>query len=254
LDKWAGSLLISPSFNFPHYCIPLWPVTYIFSDWSYRDIYCSIDLGKAKDEYDYYSNNSTLLPLPSYDIVTNPPTSTLLDFLSTCRDKSYIGSDIETIRPARSSVLYKGHPGYFYTIALSLNERTACSFCLWDYGREDTVKIWQELNYVLRFVPQLGQNYIQFDTHHEEALGFSPCVNRTIDTRIRHHILWPEMPHSLQFMTKQYTRQKYYKDEGKTWKPSQKIQLLVYNALDTLVLHPIYKGQEEEFNDRPYLR
>lgn len=253
LDKHAGSLYVSPLLNYPHYMIPLWEPKYIFMDWSYRDIYKFIDLGKAKDCYDYFSIHGSLLPLPNYAIITNPSFHQLADFLNDCRSAEYISTDIETLRPGRSSKLYKGHPGYTYTIAIAPNTKTGCSFSIWNYPKEQLVKIWTELDYVLRHVPQIGQNYIQFDIHHLEALGFSPCINRCKDTRIRHHLLWPEMPHSLQFQCKQYTYQKFYKDDGKTWKPSQLEQLMKYNALDALVTYEIFLRQEEELKERPHL-
>lgn len=253
LDKWSGSILSSNSIPWPHYVVPLWEPSYIFMDWSYRDIYKFIDLGHAKDAYDYYTANSTLLPLPNYNITTNPTYPELLSFLSDCRSAEYLSVDIETIRPTKGSKLFKGHPGYLYTFGIAPNSKRAVSFCLWRYSRKQTVRIFQELDYLFRYVPQIGQNYFSFDTHFMESYGWKPCLERCQDTRIRHHILWPELPHSLQFLTKQYTHQKFYKDEGKTWKPSQLDQLLRYNALDAVVTYEVFEKQEEEFKERPHL-
>ena len=38
------------------------------------------------------------------------------------------------------------------------------------------------------------------------------------DTMLAHHVLYPSLPHSLGFLTSQYTDNPYYKDEGKVWK------------------------------------
>lgn len=38
------------------------------------------------------------------------------------------------------------------------------------------------------------------------------------DTMLAHHLLYPGLPHSLGFLTSQYTDNPYYKDEGKGWK------------------------------------
>jgi uracil-DNA glycosylase family 4 len=38
------------------------------------------------------------------------------------------------------------------------------------------------------------------------------------DTMLAHHVLYPSLPHSLGFLTSQYTDNPYYKDEGKLWK------------------------------------
>ena len=254
LDKWAGSLLISPLLNWPHYCIPLWPVSQFFIDWSYRDIYKYIDLGHLKDEYDDFKNNGVLTPLPAYRIVTNPTFSQVVDFVAYCRTANYVARDIETIRPPKSRRNTETPSGHLYTVAIAPSKREAMSLQLWNWPREQRVRIWTALNDLYRNVPTIGQNFFQFDAHYEEAYGLEPNLTTLHDTRLRHQLLWPELPHSLQFQTKQYTRQKYYKDEGKQWNPKYLSQLLNYNALDTLVDYEIFEKQEEELNERPHLK
>lgn len=253
LDKWAGSLLISPLLKWAHYCIPLWPVSQFFIDWSYRDIYKYIDLGKAKDELSYVSTTGSLNPLPVYNINTSPSFHETLDFLDYCTTVERCGCDIETIRLPKNRSIINGSANYFYTISLAANKREAIAFSLWRWPADQITKIWRKLNYVLKHTPIVGQNFIQFDCHFLEAHGLEPDLSRIFDTRIGHHIAWPELPHSLQFLTKQYTRQKFYKDEGKTWSPKQLTQLLHYNALDSLVLHPIHDGIQEELRERNLL-
>lgn len=254
LDKWAGSLLISPYLNWPHYCIPLWPINQFFIDWSYRDIYKNLDLGHVKDEYDSFTSTGTLNPLPVYSINSSPTYTEVVDWLDYCRVSNYVSADIETIRPPRSCKDADGVAGHMYTIALAPNNRESCAIQLWNWSSSERRIIWTKLNSLLKNVSVIGQNYFQFDTHYEEAYALEPALDKIHDTRIRHHILWPELPHSLQFQTKQYTRQKYYKDEGKTWSPKQLKQLLNYNALDTLVTYKIFEEQEVEFDERPHLR
>ena len=116
------------------------------------------------------------------------------------------------------------------------------------------VVIWRELDYIFREIGQIGQNYFTFDAHFLEALGFRPCLSKCQDTLIRHHILWPGLEHKLQFQTKQYTREPFYKDEGKLWSPNQKSGLMRYNALDTTVTYEIYNAQEKEFAEKPHLK
>ena len=73
---------------------------------------------------------------------------------------------------------------------------------------------------------------------------------------VRHHVLWPELSHKLQFMVMQYTREPYFKDEGKNWdlRRESKRKLMVYNCKDAATTIEIYLGQEEEFDERPELR
>lgn len=256
LDKWAGSLLISPFFYWPHYCVPLWTVQSFFIDYGYRDIYKFIDIGHIAEEYAAWSSSGSLAPLPVYSINANPTFTEVVDWLNYCRNAAYVSADIETIRAPKGRRDSAGAEtsGHMYTIALAPNTRESLAFQLWQWNRQQRVRIWQGLNNLLKVSSVIGQNYFQFDAHYEEAYGLEPNLAKIHDTRLRHQLLWPELPHSLQFQCRQYTRQKFYKDEGKTWKPSQLGQLLNYNALDTLVTYKIFEEQEKEFDERRHLR
>lgn len=256
LEKYAGSLLTADELHYDHYVIPCVAPDYIARDWAYRDIAISIDLGRVREEFNYFSNNKHLDPLPIRHLLTEPSFSEVMGFLNSLRNRSYISTDIETIRPRKSKEgsSFLHHPGYPYTISFAYDSKNAISFSLWDYDPEENLRIWREVDYLLTNVPQIGQNYFTFDSHFLEALGFRPCLNKCQDTLIRHHILWPELPHKLQFQTKQYTRQPYYKDEGKQWSPKYKKALMKYNCLDTTVTYEVFERQEEEFAERPYLK
>lgn len=266
LGKYTGSLLVSPYISWPHYVMPILSPQYIFQNYYEKDIIVSLDLARLKEEVDYYRINGIIQPLPARTLITNPNYSELCDFLFSSvpqqLNKQFpfdlVASDIETIRPGKANENKKskfvGHPGYPYTISLATSPSLGISFSFWDYTDEQAIKIWRQLDWILRNISQIGQNYFLFDIYFLEALGFRPCIERCYDTLIRHHILWPELPHSLQFQTRQYTRQPYYKDEGKNWSPKNKQQLMRYNALDTTVDYEIFIAQEEEFNDRPYLK
>jgi hypothetical protein len=128
---------------------------------------------------------------------------------------------------------------------------------LFDLFREsttETVELWKHLNDLIKSVPQLGQNFFNFDLNFYECLGFEIKVEDIQDTLIRHHILWPELPHKLQFQTRQYTREPYYKDEGHGWSIKDMRGLKRYNCLDVCVTMEIWEEQEKEFDERPYLR
>lgn len=258
LDKYAGSLLRSPHFDWEHYLIPTQSPQYIFENYSEKDIVVSIDYSRAKEEMEFWLKHGKLQPLPERELITEPTFPELIGLLKDCRKAEYLSTDIETIRPTDSlkkkSEIFRGHPGYPYTNSFATSPKFGFSYSFWDYDLEQLTSIWREMDWLLRNIPQIGQNYFSFDIQFLEALGFRPCLKRCVDTLIRHHILWPELPHSLQFQTRQYTRQPYYKDEGKGWKPSQKKQLCHYNALDTTVTYEVFLGQEEEFGDRPWLK
>jgi hypothetical protein len=261
--KYTGNLLSCNYLNWPHYIIPQYPADFVGANWDYHEIQAYIDLGHVKEEWEYWSaNGATLKPLPIRQLITEPTYEDILSFLYRCRYEfssgaiSYISVDIETIRPQKGSYYHKiHHPGYPYTISIALNPSYGISFSLWDYAPNHLVKIWRELDAILADIPQIGQNYLAFDAHWLSALGFRiKCLEKCQDTLIRHHILWPGLEHKLQFQTKQYTRQPFYKDEGKQWTPKYKRALMHYNALDSTVTYEIYNAQELEFNERPHLR
>lgn len=56
------------------------------------------------------------------------------------------------------------------------------------------------------------------------------------DTMLGHHTLYPSLPHSLAFITSQYTSVPYYKDEGKVWSEGGSIDTRwTYNIKDCCV-------------------
>jgi len=254
LEKYAGSLLQSPSISYPHYCIPLLAPDAIVANWEYKFIHTQIDLGHVREEIEYYNRNAVLKELDRRTIITEPEYSVLIDTLRSFENDKLISVDIETIRPKRGSIYYGRTPGHMYLMGIANSPSFAISFALWNYTPEQTVQIFRQLNYLFRRVPQVGQNYFTFDTHFTEAYGLEHCLDKCEDTMLIHQILWPELPHKLQFLTKQYTRQPYYKDEGRGWNPKQLKRYMIYNGLDCCVTYEVYLGQEGEFNDRPYLR
>lgn len=259
LDKYAGSILESPFLDYPHYIIPTYDPKYVMDNWAYRDIQISIDLGHVRQELEYYLNNQKLLELPARELITEPSYEDLMEFLllvldTKSRENPEAANDIETIRPIKNSKRYSGHPGYPYTNSFAISPYKAISYSFWDYPPSQLSQIWTLTDAIYREVPIVGQNFFIFDFNHTTAMGFRPRLETIKDTMLRHHILWPELSHKLQFLTKQYTRQPYYKDEGKTWTPKQKKQLMRYNALDSCVTYEAYLRQEDEFNERPHLR
>lgn len=261
LKKYSGNLLTSQFIPYEHYIIPQYPPDFIGANYEYKEIAAFIDLGHVKEELEYYQANNKIRPLLDRHFLLNPSYDNLMSwlwrahFLYSEGKNKYVSVDIETIRPRKSTTWHEmGHPGYAYTIALAISESEAISFGLWDYSAKEARCIWSELFFLLSNLEIIGQNFSVFDAHLLEATGFKCNLDKFHDTLIRHHILWPPLEHKLQFQTKQYTREPFYKDEGKNWSPKQKDQLLRYNALDAAVTYEIYLAQEKEFEARPHLK
>jgi len=263
IEKYSGSLLTSGLLNYPHFVVPSFAPDTVVKNWKLRDIVVSLELGKVRSELDYFNTHQrTLEPLPSYTFETDfdgpDGFAKLMYILESFKSSKLLSNDIETVYPKKGdkqtrSEFYGKTPGYPILVGLANNSRSAISFELFRQDLNETVALWRSLDWLLRNVQQLGQNIINFDESYYEMLGFELGMP-PIDTLIRHHVLWPELKHKLAFLTKQYTRQPYYKGMGANWRPTKLQEYKHYNCLDCAVTYKVYEEQELEFNDRPYLR
>lgn len=151
----------------------------------------------------------------------------------------------------------------------------------------DLIECWKLLAKFLAQGNIIGQNF-KFDEqklYHTSRLRIGKLVG---DTMFLQHCLNPEFPKGLGFITSIYTKEPYYKDEGKTWNPKKDSidKLLYYNCKDAattieahqnmmiecktkglesfyedylLKLHPIYLGIEQrgirvDYNQRQKLK
>jgi len=254
LDKYAGSLLEAPSLTYPHYCIPVYDPTWCQAHWDDRNVTTFIDFGKLREEYKYWKLHGTLNTLPQRVLhYHDMDLDELLSYLDKFRNAKVLSNDVEN--PFYKSKRYKPHPGYPFLLGLADSPDFGISFELFRSTPAENRKLWRTLDDVLYNAPvMVGQNFFNYDTMFEEMLGFRIRKDRIQDTLIRHHILWPELSHKLQFLTRQYTREPYYKDEGHGWSFKFLNKYRRYNALDATVTLEVYMGQEEEFNDRSHLR
>lgn len=247
LSKYVGSLLQCQGLWNPHYCMPLYGIEVFLQDWQERQITTYFDLQKLREEYAYWKKNNHIQPLPFRQLVYKDlGIDDLLSYLARFRKANLISVDIETCYPKSDSEFYP-HPGYPLTIGIADSPSFGISFNLFRESKDETKILWKELDLLLSTVPNLGQNYFNFDTHFLSMLGFTIDKRKIQDTLVRHHILWPELPHKLQFQTRQYTREVYYKDDGHHWNLKNMEKLRRYNCLDVCVTYEIYLQQEEEF-------
>lgn len=253
LGKWAGSLLTSKYLSYPHYIIGSHPPDFVTRNWDYNEIQAFIDFGHVREEFHYWKQNGRLNPLPQRNLLVEPVFNDVIAYLNSCLLLPFVSVDIETIRPKKDSTYWHINPGYPYTIAIAKSPWDAISFSLWDYTETQCLMIWRILDELLSKVPQIGQNYFLFDSHYLEAIGFRILLQQCRDTLIRHHILWPSLRHALHFQTRQYTREPYYKDEGKNFNIKRKKEFMIYNAKDACVTFEIHDAQELEFDERKHL-
>jgi len=253
LQKYAGSFLTSDAFSYIHFTIPLYGPQFCIADWTERNITTYIDLQKLRDELTYYRTNGVLQNLPTRTLKCGDiDFDELLSYIERFKNAKYVSNDIEN--PIYKTVLYKPHPGYPFLLGLADSPTFGISFELFRKNIVETRRLWRELAEMFNNVITIGQNFFNYDAFYENALGFNIDLARCEDTLIRHHILWPELSHKLQFLTRQYTREPYYKDESQHWNLKYLNRYRRYNALDACVTYEVWQGQEEEFKLRPQLR
>jgi uracil-DNA glycosylase len=254
LQKNAGSLLSSSLLHYPHYMMPVYGPDRCVADWTERNVTTYVDLQKLRDEFEFWKKHGSLRPLPERKLVYGDLTlSEVLSSLERFKTFKLLSVDIETVYPREKSAFHP-HPGYPVTIGIAGSADYGISFNLFRNSPRENRILWRSLDKLLRGKAILGQNFFNFDALFFESLGFTISLDKVQDTLLRHHILWPELSHKLSFMTRQYTREPYYKDDGHGWTVKHMDKLRRYNCLDVCVTMEIYEKQEEEFKQLPYLR
>lgn len=251
ITKWRGSLLHSDKLSWPHYVLAVHHPAFILRDWSERCV-AVLCYAKIKEELDYWKLHHDIQPLPQRELIHSPSFHDAYDYLRRLLNDPLttpVAIDIENIGIYRGKGKTAERSRLPYTIAFARSAASAISIGLSDYESHQTRLLWHLIDKILRLKRQIGQNYYTHDAPWLEYLGFSPNIRLLDDTLVRHHTLWPEFEHTLQFQTMQYTREPYYKDEGKNWSVKEKAKLKLYNCKDVVVDYEIYERQEEEFSD-----
>lgn len=106
--------------------------------------------------------------------------------------------------------------------------------------RENLYSVEQELELRMRLAELLADRRVKFIAQNGNFdcywLWYKDRIRVHgiwIDTMLAHHLLYPPIPHSLGFITSQYTDLPFYKDEGKEWRETGDInQFWEYNGKD----------------------
>lgn len=256
LNKYVGSLLSAPSFSWPHYAMPLHSPETLMQDWAERNVTTYIDLGKVREELEYYRAKGSLQPLRERTLLfTELKDDEVLKELDTLRTASSLSVDLETVYTRADSAYKTEYPGGILVIGIAPSPDKALSFNPFRASPAATCEVWRTLDKLLRDCQLIiGQNFFNFDSFYFNMYGFSLDKNKFSDTLLRAHILWPELPRKLQFLTRQYTRCPYYKDEMQRTSLKKMDALRHYNCLDAAVTFEVWEQQEKEFDLRPHLR
>lgn len=174
--------------------------------------------------------------------IINPSARDALDYVRQLRssrlpiawDIETIGSETACIGFANSNhegicLPFRRHDGPNY---YSLDEEIALRLAMAELFSDPT----------LQFVTQNGHFDCYWMYYKDRILA-----RNDFDTLLSHHTLSSSLPHSLGFLTTQYTEHPYYKDEKDTWKSVGDInQFWEYNVKDCCITRSCFIAMREE--------
>lgn len=250
IEKWRGSLL---STRFGKALPTIHPAA-ILRSYGDRPV-VELDLRRASVE-----STTSDLRLPSMDFILRPDISAVRRWFS--RTYNRIAFDIETL---------KGSDGVSHVRCIALSSKRCEAICIPFIVKESTgliggddsgckyVSYWKvEEEYEILgllnklfldpSIEKIAQNYPFDSTVLAQEFGFD-IKGKLQDTMLAHHVCYPELPKSLDFLCSIYTRIPYYsdydsKDDYSTWR---------YNSYDAAVTLEVWEVLESELREAKLL-
>jgi uracil-DNA glycosylase len=246
IGKWRGSPLFSkrvgkkfiPTF---HPAATLHGV-YV---WRYLILW---DLGKLKDEL-----SSPELVLPDRNLITAPSWAEVSEYFELCSRAGRVCTDLEVINNHVNCFSLAYRVDESLTVPLVNEHREP----YWSEDQE--IEIWQKYATLMGDpgVMKINHNMIGFDA----VFLLDKCniyMHGPIgDSMIAQSILYPDFRMGLDMTASIHTRQPYWKDEGKIWKPNHNIswdQFQRYCGLDAAATLECWCQLEQELSEGDYWR
>lgn len=195
------------------------------------------DIQRAVEE-----SKSRAISLPDRDIIVARNSLDLHRYFTQYKDCTDAAVDIESINciPVCIGFAFNRHHSISIPLLSKVGKHEITSM-----GYYDLVECWREVDRQLRRISAIGQNF-KYDEFKLNRCGFV-IPNVKSDIIIKTRIIFPELPKkSLAMSASLWTRQPYYKDEGKEFKLGKQPieQLLKYNGMDCCVTKEIDEEQE----------
>jgi DNA polymerase I-like protein with 3'-5' exonuclease and polymerase domains/uracil-DNA glycosylase len=247
ITKWRGSILESIDYYGSVKVIPTIDPRTAIRQYLYR-YFISADFKRIATEC-----NSKELNLTPRNLMVQPSFLEAKSFLEYLQSVPVIAADIEVYKMEVSCISFASSATECMSIPFN-NEWTL----------EEEAILWLLVARIVedpskRFVYQNGMFDLSFMFAKNHIHGHKPYID---DTMIKHNLNYPDFPKGLGFITSLYTREPYYKDEGKTWFNDLKggtgdiAQFYLYNAKDSAVCfeanEPISKELTRFGNDKTY--
>jgi uracil-DNA glycosylase family 4 len=235
--KWRGSILTASRKSSTKVIPTIHPASVMYPHGSNESAnYTALAFIKMDFERAWLESQYIDLRLPYRVLRVSRHSGELYGFLQQNRHKKLVSVDIEVARaiPTCVSLAFSQHE------ALSVPLINA--FPGQCFPHQDLVETWKLLAEFFRQpdLQVIGQNF-KFDHQKLEQMGFL-IRNVYADTMLMAHTCHAELPKSLQFLTSIYTREPYYKDEGREFdlQRDSPDRMYLYNAKDAAVTYEVY--------------
>ena len=176
----------------------------------------------------------------------DPDKRTAISFIRSLRAaKLPVAFDIETVANETACIGFANSANE----GMCINFRTATEPSRFDIVDEMAIRLeiaqlFQDQN--VEFVAQNG-NFDSYWLRYKDRIA----ARVDFDTLLAHHTLSPTLPHSLAFLTTQYTEHPYYKDEKDDWRATGSIaQFWEYNVKDCCITLAASKRMREELRQQ----
>lgn len=201
--------------------------------------YVLLDFARAWDEA---KNSKWDLPVRRLEIARN--SSDVQKFFAQYNGQKIAANDIESVKCVPSCMSFAFNRHHAMSIPLLpglINTSSSLS---------DTAESWRYIQNKYLELGIVGQNF-KYDEHKlTNPCGFGG-IRLHADTAMMAHVLYPEFPKALEFLTSVFTREPYYKSEYKDWVPGKDSyeQVLSYNAKDSAITFEVYEELEKELKE-----
>ncbi len=221
--KWRGSVIFPEKIG--KKVMPTIHPAAIFRTYMYKH-YILFDFRRARDEM-----VTPIYTAPDCDYHLTEGFSQYMNYLRHAKmEKSPIAFDIEVMNQEVSCISFADTSTNAISIPFRYNRKEY-------FTLPQEAEIWRSIAEILedRTIIKVGQNLAFDNAFLFDKYGI--VVRNSDDTMIAHQTLFPDFPAGLDFITSMYTKEPYYKDEGKeyiNWGGSD-LDFLLYNAKDSKV-------------------
>ena len=223
--------------------IPTWHPAFVMRQWKMKETAIG-DLERARDDALFPE-----LRHPSHNIITSPNKAQTLAAIREAKHAPRICTDIEN----------KGFGIFCLGIAVNKTDAICIPFEMPDgtsyWSLREEAEIWLALEDCFRHHKgHVGQFYF-YDAYYYHHYGLIEALSTRFnglvhDTFSAHVCLYGELPHSLAYLCSVYTRQPYYKEEGRNWKRGDDIlDFWLYNGKDVCLTMEVSEILEKELEE-----